>query len=102
MPLLLDESKFTLTADGVCLVCPCIVLSLYLDLTDDSALLDFYEQSLKALEGRLTHVIVENAVHRVRTSARSLSMVPTWIKKPREYKKYFSEFSGCETGASAA
>jgi hypothetical protein len=63
-----------------------------LDLTEEKALLDFYERSLNALEGQLSYVQAEGAKRRSRINDRALTMVPTWIRNPRQYKSYFIEF----------
>ena len=98
----MDEVKFSLVADSVRLVCPCVCLTLYLDLTNEPAVLSFYERVMEALKGELKFVIAESDTRRKKIDDRALSMVPTWLKKPRPYKSYYIAFHENQEGCGPA
>lgn len=96
MHLIENPAEFILHIDGVALIEPCISLTFYLDRTRDESLFDFYERSCQALGSNLTHVLADGADRSTVITKRSLTLVPTWIRKPRAFKKYFILFSGAE------
>jgi len=99
-----EMEEFNLKIDNVVAVVPCFKLVLYLDSTDDAGVSEFYQRSMDALGGLIGFYQAENMKTRVRLNERALTIVPTWLKRPREHKSYYVQFSGCsaEQGASAA
>jgi hypothetical protein len=75
-------------------VTPCAGFVLFLDLTDDAGLLDFYGRAREALGDRLTHYQAESMKGFSRLNARGNAMVPTWFTQPRKGKAdYYMQMS---------
>jgi hypothetical protein len=97
MPLELDAARFTTRLDDKLAVTPCLEFVLYLDVTDDQAMLDFYERCRSALGGQLTHFQAEGMRGYAKLNTRGNSLVPTWFKQPRPGKiDYHMSFAGCD------
>src|ERR671925_1919042 len=86
---------FTLKIGNVVAVVPCLKLVLYLDSTDDAGVSEFYQRSMEALDGLITHYQAESMRTRRRLNERALTIAPTWLKRPRAGKSYYIQFSGC-------
>jgi len=99
-----DWDDFTLKIENAVAVVPCLKFVLYLDSTDDDGILEFYQRSMEALGGLITHYQAENMKTRGRLNERALTIAPTWLKRPRPNKDYHIKFSGSsnQQGASAA
>lgn len=93
---LTNPSKFGLLVGEVRAIAPCVSFVLFLDETSDEGILEFYERSMAALDGLITHYVTGDAGRRSRFSGRALTMVPTWLEHPRPGKDYFIEFFGCD------
>jgi len=91
----IDWSGFNARVGDVQIVTPCVEFILFLDVTDDVGILDFYERSRTALNGLLTHYQAESMSKFARLSPRADSMVPTWFTKPRPGKAtYYMVMAG--------
>jgi hypothetical protein len=91
----IDWSEFTLQVGDTMAIIPCLSFVLYLDVTDQDGILDFYQQSLKALGERITHYQTDSMDIRAPLTSRAQTIVPTWLKNPREGKLYWIKFHGC-------
>jgi TseV toxin immunity protein TsiV len=91
----IDWSKFVLEAEGASAIVPCVGFVLFLDQTNEAGILDFYNRSMEALGGLLTHYKTGSMANRATLNARARAMVPTWLEDPRAGKDYFIQFSGC-------
>lgn len=96
MPRQIDISQFELRIDDVVAVAPCLRMALYVFDTNNDGILDFYQRSMEALGGLLTHYQAENMRDRARINKRALTMLPTWVKRPRYDRNYYLEFYGCD------
>lgn len=100
----MDLPDLTLVVDGTTAVVPAIAVTLHLDGADGEGILDFYERSRALLGDRLTHYVAESMKRRAKITARAETMVPSWVKSPREEKGYHAFFTGCDDagGVTAA
>lgn len=90
----IDWSGFHVKVGDVLVVVPCLEFVLFLDMTDDAGILDFYQRGRAALASRITHYQAESMNGFTRLTARGEAMVPTWFTKPREGKPtYYIAFS---------
>jgi hypothetical protein len=94
MKLPIDPKTLTDTSDDQTIIAPCLSFTLWFYRTDLPVLLDFYERSVEALGPQLTHYIAESMKYPAKITSRSRTMVPTWLKKPAEFKYYNVEFRG--------
>src|SRR5262249_23438999 len=99
-----DWDQFVLRVDDTTAVVPCLQFVLYLDATDAAGISQFYQRALEALGPRLTHVKAESKTRRSAITPKALTMVPTWLQRPKQDKGYHVEFSGCDgkQGVSAS
>jgi hypothetical protein len=90
----IDWERFVLKVDEKAVIVPCLSFVLYLDLTDDAGLLDYYHRCRAALGDRITHYQAESMKGFARLNARGEAMVPTWFTQPRKGKvDYYMEMS---------
>ena len=78
-------------------VAPCVQVVLYLDLSTEAGVLDFYQRSREALGGRLTHYQANAMRGLSKITPRAESMVPTWFTTPsktRDQQYYMSMSEG--------
>lgn len=94
MPI--DPSTFSVSIGDVQAIAPCMSFVLFLEDTLDEGLLEFYERSMAALGGRITHYLTGTTTRRSPVTERARTMVPTWLTNPRPGKDYFIEFFGCD------
>lgn len=95
MTLELDSTRFTVKLHDKLAVVPCLEFVLYLDVTDDQLLLDFYERCRSTLGERLTHFQAENMKGFLKLNARGEALVPGWFTQPRVGKvDYYTYFGG--------
>lgn len=85
-------------------IAPCYEFTIYSDIALDETFLDFYEQSMQALKGQVTHYIAESMKRPAVIDKKALQLLPTWIKRPRLGKSYYAEFLGSDRsyGTTAA
>ena len=76
------------TEAGEISACPCLQLSVYLDETNRAHVLAFYERALELLRPHLTHYLAESMRAPAKLTPRAWSMVPTWLRKPKEAHEY--------------
>src|SRR5262245_22316241 len=89
-----DWKTLRVERDGETVVVPCLSFTLWFGVTDAPLLLDFYERAMEALGTLFTHYIAESMKARAKITPRALTMIPTWIRKPAEFKIYYAQFSG--------
>jgi len=98
----IDWSACTVKVEGVQVVTPCLEFVVFLDITDDAEILDFYRRGRAALNGLLTHYQAESMSKAARLNARADSMVETWFNKPRSGKtNYYMLMSDGDPDESA-
>lgn len=92
MTTAIDPSEFTQAVDETPVVVPCMSFVVFLELTDDAGILDFYTRSREALGDRLTHYQAETMSRFAKLNARGDAMVPTWFTHPRKGKDSYQMF----------
>ncbi len=90
---LLDSSEFSMEEGGQRLLAPCLTFTLYVDETERTLIRDWYDRALTVLGDRFTHYVAEDMTREAKITPRTLGMVPTWLKKPRD-RRYFIELLG--------
>ncbi|MEY4511631.1 MAG: hypothetical protein RLZZ450_3753 [Pseudomonadota bacterium] len=72
---------------------PCFQIVVYVFLTEREQLAEFYAAAMTQLEGHLTHYQALDK-DEAKISPRALGMVPTWLRKPREFYWYNMDMWG--------
>jgi hypothetical protein len=100
----LDPARYTLRVDEVSLIVPCVSVVLCLDRTDQTGLEEFHDRGLEALGGAATHYRAEQMKGRAPITARTRTMLRTWLARPTAGKQYYLEYFGCaeEHGVTGA
>ena len=81
-----DWSTLTQKVGEATVIVPCMSFVLFLDLTEDRSMLDFYSRCRDALGDRLTHYQAEGMNGYSKLNPRANAMVPTWLTQPRKGK----------------
>lgn len=82
----IDWSTFIHKVGDTTVIVPCMTFVMFLELTDDKTLSDFYSRCREALGDRITHYEAESMNGFSKLSARANAMVPTWLTQPRKGK----------------
>jgi len=89
-----DFETFHQKVGETTVIVPCLTFVLYLDLTDNAGVMDFYARCREALGDRLTHYQAESMKGFAKLNARANAMVPTWFAEPRKGKlNYFMQMA---------
>ena len=99
----IDRSEFHVRVGDILIIVPCLEFVLYLDITEDTGVLDFYHRTREALGDRITYYQAESMKGYSRLTARGESMVPTWFTKPRIGKvDYYMSLSDGDPNAAVS
>jgi hypothetical protein len=89
-----DWNKLNVEQDGERVVAPCISFTIWFQVTVRPTLLDFYERIMDAYGSLFTHYQADRMKWPAKVTPRSFTLVPTWLKKPAEFKFYYAGFRG--------
>jgi len=92
----IDREHFELKIANTVVIAPAMAFVLFLDHSDPAGILDFYNRSMDAIGGLLTHYTAENMAGRSPMTGKAREIVPTWMAKPRTDKTYSIQFRGCD------
>jgi hypothetical protein len=90
-----DWSGFVRKVEDKLVLVPCISFVVFLNLTDDAGILDFYDRCRAALGERLTHYQAESMKQFRKLDARGNGKMHEWFEQPKPAKRdYYIRFSG--------
>ncbi|MES1188961.1 MAG: type VI immunity family protein [Myxococcales bacterium] len=78
----------------VTLMAPALTISFYLQEVDYDGVAQLYAEAMKLIEPGLTHYQAESMKRPAKISPRALGMIPTWMRKPKEFHSYWWEAHG--------
>lgn len=89
-----DWSKLRVELEGETVVAPCLAFTLWFRVTDFPVMLDFHERVMEALGPIFTHYKAESMKRPAKITPRARTLIPTWLRKPADYKSYFARLQG--------
>jgi len=90
----INWNQLKVEQNGKCVVAPCISFTIWFKVTVRPMLLNFYEQIMDTYGSLFTHYQAESMKWPAKMTPRSLTLVPTWLKKPAKGKFYYGGFRG--------
>jgi hypothetical protein len=85
----IDWTRFTSAVEGKTVLVPSVAFELFLNLTDDGGLIDFYDRCREALGDRITHYQAQSMNAFRLLDKRGNAKVHTWFTNPQRVANYY-------------